>query len=217
MKVAEKPVARADGRTVRAEKQRKLRRQAVLEAALKVFSKEGYHATSIDDLIAEAGIARGTFYLYFESKRAIFDELLDQLFATLAGAVQRIDVSPGAPPPVEQMNATVDRVFGTLLEKREVARLLLREAVGLDAEFDQKLTDFYGRIESLIVRAVTTGIELGLVREVSPHIVARCILGAAKEVVHHAFVENDPQAIESTGVKKLGRELIAFTLKGLFI
>ena len=209
--------AKIDGRVSRAEKQRKLRRAAVLDAARRIFSQKGYLATSIDDLIEAADIARGTFYLYFESKRAIFDELLDQLFATLASTVHRIDVQPGAPPPVEQMNATVDRVFGTLVENRELARLLLREAVGIDAEVDQKLADFYGRIESLIVRAVTTGIEMGLVRECDPAIVARCVLGAAKEVVHHAFVENDPRMVPSLDARRVGRELIAFTLKGLFV
>jgi AcrR family transcriptional regulator len=205
---------KVDGRVSRAEKQRKLRRAAVLDAARTVFSQKGYHATSIDDLIEAAGIARGTFYLYFESKRAIFDELLEQLFATIASTVHRIDVGPGAPPPVEQMNATVDLVFRTLVENRETARLLLREAVGIDAEFDQKLYDFYGRIESLIVRAVTTGIEMGLCRQLDPRVVARCILGAAKEVVSDAFVQNDPEKVD---VQRLGRELIAFTLKGLFV
>src|SRR5437868_12287957 len=121
---------KADGRVARAQRAREMRRAAVLEAARTRFADEGYHATSIDDIIEEADIARGTFYLYFESKRAIFDELLDGLFATLASTVHRIDVSPGAPPPVEQMNATVDRVFATLGENREIARLLLREAVG---------------------------------------------------------------------------------------
>jgi AcrR family transcriptional regulator len=209
-----KKAQKVDGRVSRAERQRKLRRAAVLDAARTIFSQKGYHATSIDDLIEAAGIARGTFYLYFESKRAIFDELLDQLFATLAGTVHRIDVSPGAPPPVEQMNATVDLVFATLVENRELARLLLREAVGIDAEFDHKLNDFYGRIESLLVRALSTGIEMNLVRRCDPRIVARCALGAVKEVVHFAFVENDPRNVD---VHRLGRELIAFTLKGLFV
>jgi AcrR family transcriptional regulator len=203
-----------DGRVSRAQKQREARRTAVLGAARQVFSQRGYHDTSIDDLILAAGIARGTFYLYFESKRAIFDELLDELFLLLAETVQRIDVSPGALPPVVQMDATVDRVFGTLVENRDIARILLREAVGIDADFDRKLHDFYNRIEVLLVSAVETGVEMGLVRNCDPMIVARCILGAVKEVVHFAFVENDPAQVD---VQKMGHELIAFTLKGLFV
>ena len=206
-------VGKIDGRVSRAEKQRKLRRAELMEVARRLFAHKGYHGTSIDDLIEAAGIARGTFYLYFESKRAIFDELLDELFVTIATTVKRIDVGPGAAPPLEQMNATVDHVFRTLDQNRALARILLREAVGIDADFDRKLHDFYARLENLIASALETGMQMGLVRPLDPQITARCILGAAKETVHHAFVATSggdevPPA--------LGRELITFTLKGIF-
>ena len=48
------------------------RRQQILTVARDVFARRGYHAAKIDDIVAAAGIARGTFYLYFEDKRAIF-------------------------------------------------------------------------------------------------------------------------------------------------
>jgi AcrR family transcriptional regulator len=203
-----------DGRVTRAQRARAERRTAVLAAARRIFADKGYHATSIDDIIEAAGIARGTFYLYFESKRAIFDELLDELFTTLQSTVKRIEVGPGALPPVEQMDATVDRVMQTLVENREMARILLREAVGIDDEFDAKLAQFYGRIEALIVSAVQTGQQMSLVRKCDPELVAHAILGAAKELVHWAFVKRDPTELN---LEHLGRELIAFTLKGLFV
>ncbi len=203
-----------DGRVARAQRARAERRTAVLASARRIFADKGYHATSIDDIIEAAGIARGTFYLYFESKRAIFDELLDELFVTLAATVKRIEVGPGAPPPVEQMDATVDRVMQTLNENREISRILLREAVGIDDEFDAKLEQFYGRIEALIASAVRSGQTMGLVRACDAPMVARCVLGAAKELVHWAFVKEDPAALD---LGHLGRELIAFTQKGLFV
>src|SRR5258708_3757552 len=144
--------AKEDGRVARAQRQREARRSAVLAQARRIFAEKGYHATSIDDLIEAADLPPRTFYLYFESKPAIFDELLNELFITLASRVRRIETGPGAAPPVEQMNATVDRVFDTLLEHREMARILLREAVGIDDEFDAKLKQFYGRIELLLVK-----------------------------------------------------------------
>ena len=203
-----------DGRVTRAQRARAERRTAVLAAARQIFADKGYHATSIDDIIESADIARGTFYLYFESKRAIFDELLDELFTTLQAQVKRIEVGPGALPPVEQMDATVDRVMQTLVENREMARILLREAVGIDDEFDAKLAQFYGRIEALIVSAVQTGQAMNLVRKCDAEIAAHAILGAAKELVHWAFVKRDPTKLD---LEHLGRELIAFTLKGLFV
>jgi len=183
----------------------------VLAVARRIFSEKGYHDTSIDDMIAAAKIARGTFYLYFESKRAIFDELLDHLVTTLQAQVKRIEVGPDAPDPVEQLNATVDRVLKTLLDNREMARILLREAVGIDTDFDRKLSDFYGRIEAMFVSALNTGRQLGVVRPCDANVVARCTLGSVKEVVQWAFVEQDPAKVD---LKQLGREVITNILKG---
>ena len=202
-----------DGRVSRAQRAREQRRAAVLNVARRIFADKGYHATSIDDIIEAAGIARGTFYLYFESKRAIFDELLDELFTTLQAQVRRIEVGPNALPPVEQMNATVDRVMQTLADNRDMPRILLREAVGIDDEFDVKLEQFYGRIEKMLTSAVQTGQEMKLVRPCDAGMVARCILGSAKELVHWAFVKQEPDALD---LGHLGRELISFTLQGLF-
>jgi AcrR family transcriptional regulator len=210
---------KTDGRVSRAQRQRELRRAAVLEAARSAFSQKGYHATSIDDIIEAAGIARGTFYLYFQSKRAIFDELLDELFRTLQGVVRRIETGSGARPPVEQLNGTVGKVLDTLYENRDMARILLREAVGIDEDFDRKLADFYGRIEAMITSALRNGQAMGLVRSCEPQVVARAILGAVKEVIQWAYVDQNPDAVVADAVvdrSRLGRELIAFSLNGLF-
>ena len=200
------PEPTIDGRVSRAQRLRESRRAAVLTVARRIFSQKGYHATSINQIIEAAEIARGTFYLYFESKRAIFDELLDGLVTTLQAQVKRIEVGSDAPPPVDQMNATVDRVLQTLLDNRE--------AVGIDVDFDRKLSEFYGRIEAMIIGALNTGRQLGVVRPCDAKVVARCVLGSIKEVVQWAFVEQDTPPVEMT---QMGREMIAFTLKGCLV
>src|SRR5215472_15244370 len=57
------------------------RRAQILAHARDVFAKRGYHAAKIDDIVSAAGVARGTFYLYFEDKRAIFEEIVDRTIA----------------------------------------------------------------------------------------------------------------------------------------
>lgn len=200
-----------DGRVRRARRLRASRRTAILTAAKHRFGRRGYHRTSIDDIIAEAGIARGTFYLHFESKRAIFDELVADLLATLQGTVHRIDVAPGAVSPRAQLDRMVGRVLAVLADNREMASLLLREAAGLDDDFDRKLSDFYGRIEALIVRALSTGQEMGLVRPMVPAIAARAVLGMVKETVQWAMLEG-----LEVPTADLAHELIGLTLHGIF-
>ncbi len=55
------------------------RRAALLDAAREVFTKKGYHAASVSDILLIAGVARGTFYNYFDSKRAVFQAVLEGL------------------------------------------------------------------------------------------------------------------------------------------
>ena len=76
-----------DGRVSRAKRLRASRRSQLLATSVALFAEQGYHRTSIDDIIKASGVARGTFYLYFESKRAIFEELLDGFFERLASTV----------------------------------------------------------------------------------------------------------------------------------
>jgi AcrR family transcriptional regulator len=204
-----------DGRVSRAQRARESRRTAVMDVARTIFSNQGYHATSIDDIIEGAGIARGTFYLYFESKRAIFDELLDDLFVKLQAVVYRIEVGPGAAPPIDQMRDIVNRVLDTLQQNRELGRILLREAIGIDADFDRKLADFWGRLRGLIESAIKNGQEMGLVRRCDPEVVAHCILGLVKEVVGWAFIERG-KTESKVQLQSIAGEMIAFTLTGLF-
>lgn len=205
--------ARDDGRVARAARQRQDRREQVLQCAQRVFSRKGYHAAGVADIIAEAGVARGTFYLYFESKRAIFDELLGRLLALLAGTVKRIDVSPGAPPPFDQLLANVNRVVDTLWDQREMTRVLLRSAPGIDADFDRKLDESYGRIRAIIEGALTTGEAMGLVRSCDHELASLCVLGTVKEVMNHYAVQERGRNLDR---RRLARELLEYNLKGLF-
>ncbi len=81
----------ADRRTERASQKRKSRRKAVLDEARRVFAAKGYHQTHVADIIEACGIARGTFYLYFDSKAAIFRELLESLLDELKANIVGLD------------------------------------------------------------------------------------------------------------------------------
>ena len=65
------------------------RRQQILSLARDVFARRGYHQTTIDDIALQAGVARGTFYLYFEDKRAVFSDLIDRFASNLRMAFVR--------------------------------------------------------------------------------------------------------------------------------
>lgn len=179
-----------------------------------MFAEKGYHATSITDLLEVADIARGTFYLYFTSKRAIFDELLDNFFEHLKAQVRVIDVTPGARPPLDQMREIVTHVLETLVGNGDLTRILLHEAMGIDIEFDAKVRDFYGRILELLQGALDTGKQLGLVRECDEVMTSYCILGSVKELCDHLIAEVD--AGRAANLTAATEEIVNFNLIGVF-
>lgn len=202
-----------DGRVRRGRALREERREKIIEAARAVFAKSGYHEGSIADIIGAAGIARGTFYLHFEGKRAVLDALLDRFLEELEGQVQRVDItSPVAPE--EQLLANVTRVVRTLVANVDLTRILLREAVGLDEEFDQKLFHFDGQVLDLVRRSIATGRRLGLVRPVDEHLSACCIIGGLKEVVARRLLGADGPPPEP---RELARAVLDFHLRGLLV
>src|SRR5437773_8853459 len=88
--------------------QKRERRRQILSAAKYVFAEAGYHGASINAIVERAQIARGTFYLYFESKSAVFDSILDQALSDLRTRIRRIEVDdPAAPAPQVQLRGQV--------------------------------------------------------------------------------------------------------------
>lgn len=190
---------------------REERRQQILDNAKRLFSEKGYHATTVADIIEASSIARGTFYLYFDSKRAIFEDLLEHLFAVLRTKITRIDVSAGTVEAVvDQVHENVNGIIGTFIAQREMTKILLSEAVGLDAGFDRKLFEFYARVTELLRASLERGIEMGILRPFDPRVVASCILGSVKEVMYH-YVMGDVLPDQDTIV----REILRYNLYGI--
>ncbi len=201
-----------DGRSRRARQQREERRQQILDAALGLFARQGYHATAVSDIVQAADVARGTFYLYFASKRTVLDELMDGVVAALEQGIRRVDVSPGAAPPMDQLLANIHWLLTLPQVRPEMLQLLLWEAVGLDEELDRKLESFHRRMFELTERSLATGMALGLVRPCDARVMARCVVGSLKEVLLSLLLRQD---LERTDTEALARELLAFSAQGL--
>ncbi len=189
------------------------RRASLLQAATQVFSQKGYHQASVADIIEYAGVARGTFYLYFQSKRHVFDCILDHLLQQIQGAIRPIRLEPGAPSPLEQLRDTLRRIISFALREKEQTRILLDRAIGLDKESDARLTEFYESLLSSIDSAIRHGIALGFVRPCATHIAARCILGSMKEIVGHVSLSG--QAVDE--LDEILDEILNFGLNGLLV
>ena len=166
------------------------RRQQILNVARDVFAKRGYHAAKIDDIVAAAKVARGTFYLYFEDKRAIFEEIVDRAFTRLGMVITRVDTQDPSRSVEEQVKDNVRRIVAVLLEDRATTKILLSDAVGLDPAFDRKLLVFYDEALKLIEESIREGQELGIVKPGNARIQAVLAMGAMKEILYQVVMRD---------------------------
>ncbi len=170
------------------------RRLQLLTAARSVFASKGYFRSGVSDIIQQAGVARGTFYNYFDSKRAVFDAVLSDMMEDVESVVVLIDVTQPIPA---QVTGNLQRIVSAIMQE-DVARILLSEATGIDEDGDAALRHFYGNAVGRIAKALRRGQSLGIVRQGDMDLTARCLLGVIKEPVYQArlFEEQvSPEAI----------------------
>jgi AcrR family transcriptional regulator len=161
------PPPRAARKPTRARKvEPEARRQAILDAALHVFAERGFEAARLDDVAARAGVAKGTLYLYFRDKEALFEELVRGAVSPIIEAVSKAASAPDVPA------SAILETFFALFQKEVLGtkrKLLLRLIIAEGPRFP-KVAEFYHR------EVVTRGI--GLMRGVAERAVRRGEFGS---------------------------------------
>ncbi|HEU4536082.1 MAG TPA: TetR/AcrR family transcriptional regulator [Polyangiaceae bacterium] len=173
------------------------RRQQILARGRDVFAKHGYHDATIDEIVAAAGVARGTFYLYFADKRTLFEELVDRFFTRLAMAIHRVDPRDPARPVEAQTRDNIRRILNVLLDDRPMSKILIADAVGVDPSFDGKLLSFYDEIAKLFIESVVEGQALGIVRPGDARLLAYFTMGGLKEVLLQLVTRGWPADVDA--------------------
>lgn len=163
---------------------RDARRQSLLDAAATLFAQKGYHATTVDDITRAAGVAKGTFYLYFDEKREVYYEVIRgfmDLVMEIGGSI-----GTGAASPMDffaRAEQAAQRLMDVFMDNRELARLAYRESMGMDPELEAMVARFYREIAEVEAKNIQAAIDLGIVRNVSPLLVAYAHIGMVERVL----------------------------------
>jgi AcrR family transcriptional regulator len=191
---------------------RESRREQILESALKVFSRNGFHSTHVSDIVEEAGIARGTFYLHFSSKKVVFDALID----TMLGYFLDLPREPWEEAAsLEDVRRQLESAWRKLLlglrEQRLLALLLLEEAVGLDKGYRDRLDDHYRSWRERIRTTLTALVRKGLVRrDIDLDLTPDLVIGMAERVMRrYLLAPAEPQ------MERLVQAMTTFELGGM--
>ena len=103
------------------------RRTGILDSALAVFSKSGYHSASIDDIAREAGVSKALIYEHFASKQELYADLIArnarELTQRIGAALVGVELESGA----SRLAIGLDAFFAFVEERRDAWRMLFRD------------------------------------------------------------------------------------------
>ncbi|MGB0514448.1 MAG: TetR/AcrR family transcriptional regulator [Wenzhouxiangellaceae bacterium] len=139
-------------------KAQRRRRDDIIEAALAVFDRDGFDGARIDDVAAEAEVAKGTVYLYFKNKQALFEAMIEAVVGPAIDAVERAASSSDS-TAAERLRLQI-RVIGERLGKgsmKSVLRLMISEG----PRHDELRRYYYQRVVRPGMVAIRHSLEQG--------------------------------------------------------
>jgi TetR/AcrR family fatty acid metabolism transcriptional regulator len=151
--------------------------ERILNAAVRVFAKKGFHATRVAEIAKAAGVADGTIYLYFQSKDDVLVSLFEDRVERLLTYMR--EELPKCPTAAAKLRRVFELQLGLLEGERELAEVMtviLRQSNKLMREYAAPKFNAY--LES-VAKVVAEGQSAGEFRQdVSPSLVSRAISGA---------------------------------------
>ena len=182
-------------------------RERLLEAAARVFARQGYHGATVDDIVTEAGTSKGAFYFHFPGKEALFFLLVESFAERMAADIQSaVAAASGAQARVEAALSAGIRTFSAY---PELARVFLVEAAGVSPQFERRRRTFYDRFSLLIRTYLDQAVQEGDIPPLDTELAARAVLGAIHEVVVHHLSHPEAGPLEQA-IPELAR----FILRG---
>jgi AcrR family transcriptional regulator len=190
----------------RAAERRESRRGALVDAAFGVFMAKGVAASSVDDIVGAAGVAKGTFYLYFQTKDDAINAVAERLVDGVAGAVEAAAATPGLSPVdrLRSLGRSVGQV-GAVPNERELIEVFHRPENR--AIHDRLMERVRLRLVATVESIVSDGIAEGQFAPQDPHLAARFVL-ATFTSLHDLVGDGAP-------VAGVASELDAFIGRGL--
>ena len=183
-------------------------RNNILNAAIKLFSEQGYNAASVDDICAQAKVSKGAFYHHFESKQTLFLSLLDVWLKAIDNAIES-SKDRTVPETFIQMMDAFPYIF-----KMAGNRLPMFMEFWLQASRDEKIWQAsvspYRRYHKYFTSLIKKGVEEGSFVEVDPQIASRLIVSAAMGLLLQSLL--DP---EGAKWEKVARDSTTMLLNSL--
>jgi AcrR family transcriptional regulator len=158
------------------------KRRMILDAAVRVFARQGFHACRVSDIADEAGVAYGLVYHYFQSKDEVLDTLFLERWEVMLEAIREIDAE--GLPPREKLEAIASFIVESYRHDPDLMKVIIVEVTRAANSFGQthlaKIGEAYSQIADIVRKAQADG---SFATTVTPEFAAMAFYGAIEQVL----------------------------------
>jgi len=186
------------------------KRRQILDAAVRTFARNGYHATRVGDIAEDAGVAYGLVYHYFSSKEDVLESIFRETWTDLLEAIR--DVEESEDLATEQLRQVTAILLRSWRRQPDLVRVLVRE-VARSPEV-QRRVDEIGEVFSALERIVACGQAQGEFRpDVDARLASWLLYGAIEEILTGWVLGQLPDGDDEVG--KAERTVLSLVTEGL--
>lgn len=154
------------------------KKEKLIQAAIKKFSQQGYHQTSISEIADKAGVAKGTVYWYFDSKKELFWGIILSDFEKINNYISQ-EISKNNKDAIEKLKQVTKLYLNFFKDKKDVARMMRESSVTPDDYFHKEMNKLRSESVRSISKIIKSGQENGeFVTDINSKELANFILGS---------------------------------------
>jgi AcrR family transcriptional regulator len=191
------------------------RKAQIFNVAAEVFSDKGYRNASVTDIVERAGIGRGTFYLYSNSKRDIFLELIESYFAGFASLLEenhvRLESSfKDGSNPLVAWRENILSILRYHQENPHLAHVIYQEAIGRDEDFSARVEELSRLARQKVREELGIMDRYGMVRPCDLDLATTMIMGSLIYIIMDHLLK-----VESIDPEELADEILEYHVRAL--
>ena len=158
------------------------KRRQILDAAITVFARQGFHACRVSDIADEAGVAYGLVYHYFKSKDQVLNELFTERWSLLLAAIEEVDGQ--SLTAREKLDAVAGFIIDSYRYEPELMKVIIVEVTRAANSFGRTHLPEIRRAYDLIAKIVADGEAAGEFRnDVDPEFASMWFYGAIEQLL----------------------------------
>ena len=188
------------------------KRRLILDAAVRVFARQGFHTCRVADIADQAGVAYGLVYHYFSSKEEILDTLFEERWGLMLDAIADLEGQPLTPR--EKLGAVAAFIVDSYRYDPEVMKVIIVEVTRAANTFGRTHLHAIRRAYRQVAAIVERGQEEGIFRrEIDPSFAALAFYGLIEQVLTQWIFGNLP--VSAGEFEHIKNEIVEMICGGL--